>query len=132
MNGIGLWTLFGKECRRFSKVWMQTVFSPLVTTSLYFLVFGVALGSRLQEIDGLPYIRFVVPGLILLGVITNSFLNTSSSLFQSKINQTLVDLGYRHGGRPKSPHSVRNAPEGSRATRWIPEGEEHDRRSFVP
>jgi ABC-2 type transport system permease protein len=92
MNGIGLWTLFGKECRRFSKVWMQTVFSPLVTTSLYFLVFGVALGSRLQEIDGLPYIRFVVPGLILLGVITNSFLNTSSSLFQSKINQTLVDL----------------------------------------
>lgn len=92
MNAVGLWTLFAKECRRFSKVWMQTVFSPLVTTSLYFLVFGVALGSRLREVDGVPYVQYVIPGLIMLGVITNSFLNTSSSLFQSKINNTLTDL----------------------------------------
>ncbi|MAC28155.1 MAG: ABC transporter [Sandaracinus sp.] len=85
-------TLFRKEVRRFSKVWMQTVFSPLVTTSLYFLVFGVALGSRLREIDGVPYIEFVIPGLVMLGVINNAFLNCSSSLFQSKINGTVVDL----------------------------------------
>lgn len=84
--------LFIKECRRFGKVWMQTVFSPLVTTSLYFLVFGVALGSRLREIDGVPYIDFVVPGLVMLAIISNSFLNASSSLFQSKINGTIVDL----------------------------------------
>jgi ABC-2 type transport system permease protein len=84
--------LFLKECRRFGKVWMQTVFSPLVTTSLYFLVFGVALGSRLREVDGVPYIDFVVPGLVMLAIISNSFLNASSSLFQSKINGTIVDL----------------------------------------
>ena len=91
-RGMALKTLFIKECRRFGKVWMQTVFSPLVTTSLYFLVFGVALGSRLNEVDGVPYIDFVVPGLVMLAIISNSFLNASSSLFQSKINGTIVDI----------------------------------------
>ncbi len=89
---IGLSTLFVKEVRRFSKVWFQTVMSPLITTSLYFLVFGVALGSRLRTVDGVPYIEYVVPGLIMLGMINNAFLNTSSSLFQSKINGTIVDV----------------------------------------
>jgi ABC-2 type transport system permease protein len=92
VNRIALRTLFIKEIRRFSKVWMQTVLSPLVTTSLYFLVFGVALGSRLKEISGVPYIQFVVPGLVMMTMIRDSFLNTSSSLFQSKINGTINDL----------------------------------------
>lgn len=92
INTVGMETLFIKELKRFSKVWLQTVFSPLVTTSLYFLVFGVALGSRLSEIDGVRYIEFVIPGLMMLAMISNSFLNTSSSLFQSKINGTLVDI----------------------------------------
>lgn len=92
MNRIALRTLFLKEIRRFSKVWMQTVLSPLVTTSLYFLVFGVALGSRLREISGVPYIQFVVPGLVMMTMVRDSFLNTSSSLFQSKINGTILDL----------------------------------------
>ena len=91
-NPTGLQTLFLKEVRRFTKVWKQTVFSPLVTTSLYFLVFGVALGSRLKNIDGVPYIQFVIPGLMMLSMISNAFLNTSSSFFQSKINGTVVDL----------------------------------------
>lgn len=92
INTVALRTLFLKEVRRFAKVWMQTVFSPLVTTSLYFLVFGVALGSRLREVEGVPYILFVVPGLIMQSMISNAFLNTASSLFQSKINGTIVDL----------------------------------------
>ena len=92
INPVGLRTLFGKEVKRFSKVWQQTVLSPLITTSLYFLVFGVALGARLQDIHGVPYIEFVMPGLIMLAMITNSFLNAASSLFQSKINGTIVDL----------------------------------------
>ena len=92
MNAIALRTLFIKEIRRFSKVWLQTVLSPLVTTSLYFLVFGVALGSRLKEISGVPYIQFVVPGLVMMTMIRDSFLNTSSSLFQSKINGTIADI----------------------------------------
>ena len=92
MSTIALKTLFLKEVRRFSKVWLQTVLSPLVTTSLYFLVFGVALGSRLREISGVPYIQFVVPGLVMMTMIRDSFLNTSSSLFQSKINGTISDI----------------------------------------
>lgn len=92
MSTIALKTLFIKEVRRFSKVWLQTVLSPLVTTSLYFLVFGVALGSRLREISGVPYIQFVVPGLVMMTMIRDAFLNTSSSLFQSKINGTIADL----------------------------------------
>jgi ABC-2 type transport system permease protein len=63
-----------------------------VTTSLYFLVFGVALGSRLREISGVPYIQFVVPGLVMMTMVRDSFLNTSSSLFQSKINGTIIDI----------------------------------------
>jgi len=92
VSTIVLKTLFIKEIRRFSKVWLQTVLSPLVTTSLYFLVFGVALGSRLREISGVPYIQFVVPGLVMMTMIRDSFLNTSSSLFQSKINGTITDI----------------------------------------
>jgi ABC-2 type transport system permease protein len=101
MNMTALRTLFAKEIRRFGKVWMQTLFSPLTTTALYFLVFGVALGGRLGTMEfasadgtlaSLPYALFVVPGLMMLSMINNSFLNTSSSLFQSKINGTLVDL----------------------------------------
>jgi len=89
---MSTWTLFRKEVRRFAKVWLQTLLSPLVTTSLYFLVFGVALGSRLRTVDGVPYIEYVVPGLIMLAMISNSFLNSASSLFQSKVNGTVVDL----------------------------------------
>jgi ABC-2 type transport system permease protein len=92
MSRIALKTLFIKEIRRFSKVWLQTVLSPLVTTSLYFVVFGVALGSRLREISGVPYIQFVVPGLVMMTMVRDSFLNTSSSLFQSKINGTIIDI----------------------------------------
>jgi ABC-2 type transport system permease protein len=92
MNLLGLKTLFIKEVKRFSKVWLQTLFSPLVTTALYFLVFGVALGARLETVGGVSYVEFVVPGLMMLAMISNAFLNTSSSLFQSKINGTLVDM----------------------------------------
>lgn len=91
-NAVAARTLLRKEVRRFSKVWLQTLLSPLITTSLYFLVFGLALGSRLRTIDGVPYVQYVVPGLIMLSMISNSFLNSSSSLFQSKVNGTYVDL----------------------------------------
>jgi ABC-2 type transport system permease protein len=96
LNRIGMFTLLRKEVARFSKVWMQTVLSPLVTTALYFLVFGVALGSRLASVPvgdtEVRYIEFVVPGLMMLAMINNSFLNSASSLFQSKINGTITDL----------------------------------------
>jgi len=89
---LGLKTLFVKEVRRFLRVPGQTLLSPLVTTTLYFLVFGYSLGGRLREIEGVPYARFIVPGLVTLGVVTNAYLNSASSLFVMKIQGTIVDL----------------------------------------
>jgi ABC-2 type transport system permease protein len=90
--GLGTRTLFVKEVRRFLRVPGQTLLSPLVTTTLYFLVFGWSLGPRLREVEGLPYARYIVPGLVVLGVVTNAYLNSASSLFVMKLQGTVVDL----------------------------------------
>jgi ABC-2 type transport system permease protein len=92
MIPIGVRTLFAKEVRRFMRVPGQTLLSPLVTTTLYFVVFGWSLGARLREVEGVPYARFIVPGLVTLGVVTNAYLNTASSLFVMKLQGTIVDL----------------------------------------
>jgi ABC-2 type transport system permease protein len=88
----GLWTLFTKEVRRFMRVPGQTLLSPIVTTTLYFVVFGFSLGGRLREVEGVPYARFIVPGLVTLGVVTNAYLNTASSLFVMKLQGTILDV----------------------------------------
>jgi ABC-2 type transport system permease protein len=92
VNLAGLWTLFWKEVRRFLRVPGQTVLSPLISTTLYFVVFGVSLGARMVEATGAPYLPFIVPGLVFLGLANNAFLNTSSSLFIMKIQGTVVDV----------------------------------------
>ena len=89
---LGVRTLYQKEVKRFLRVAGQTILSPLITTVLYFVVFGWSLGGRLREVDGVPYVRFLVPGLVMLGVINSAFLNTSSSLFIMKLQGTMVDL----------------------------------------
>jgi len=92
VNVSGLRTLFVKEVRRFLRVPGQTVLSPLISTTLYFVVFGVSLGGRMEEATGQRYLPFIVPGLVFLGLANNAFLNTSSSLFIMKIQGTIVDL----------------------------------------
>ena len=92
MIGLGLRTLFVKEVRRFLRVPGQTLLSPLVTTTLYFVVFGWSLGSRLKEVEGVPYARFIVPGLVTLGVVSNAYLNSASSLFVMKLQGTVIDI----------------------------------------
>src|SRR5690242_9819185 len=92
MNVTGLQTLFSKEVRRFMRVPGQTVLSPLISTTLYFLVFGYSLGGSVRLENGLPYLLFIVPGLIFLGIANNAFLNSSSSIFITKIQGTVVDL----------------------------------------
>jgi ABC-2 type transport system ATP-binding protein len=89
---LGMRTLYRKEVKRFLRVPGQTILSPLITTALYFVVFGWSLGGRLREVEGVPYVRFLVPGLVMLGIINNAFLNTSSSLFIMKLQGTIVDL----------------------------------------
>lgn len=92
MNTIGWKTLLTKETRRFLKVPGQTIAQPVITTALYFLVFGFALGGRVRELDGVSYVRFIVPGLVMLALIQNAFLNTASSMFIAKMQGTIVDL----------------------------------------
>jgi ABC-2 type transport system permease protein len=92
VNRIGVATLFRKEVRRYMKVPGQTILSPVVTTALYLLVFGLALGGQLRPVGGVAYLDFIVPGLIMLGVLSNAFLNSSSSLMGMKIGGTIVDL----------------------------------------
>lgn len=88
----GTWMLFLKELDRFWSVAGQTVISPVVTTLLYFLVFGYSLGDRLREIQGVPYVDFLVPGLIMLALINNSFINSAFSFFITKIHGIIVDI----------------------------------------
>jgi ABC-2 type transport system permease protein len=92
MFGIGFRTLLAKETRRFLKVPGQTLGAPVVTTLLYFLVFGYSIGSKLRTVHGVPYMRFIVPGLVIMPLISNAFLNTASSLFIAKVQGTIVDL----------------------------------------
>jgi ABC-2 type transport system permease protein len=89
---LGLRTLLSKEIRRFLRVPGQTLASPLVTTTLYFLVFGWSIGHQLPDVDGVPYARFIVPGLVVMGVVQNAYLNSASSLFVMKLQGTMVDL----------------------------------------
>lgn len=89
---FGTWTLFRKEMHRYLSISMQTLISPVLTTMLWYLVFGYSLGDRLDTIRGIPYTDFLVPGLVMMGVITNSFLNAGFSFFIGKIHGTVVDL----------------------------------------
>ena len=72
---ITLWTLIYKEIRRFMRIWIQTLVPPAVTMSLYFVIFGSLIGPRIGEMDGLDYVQFMIPGLIMMSVITNSYAN---------------------------------------------------------
>lgn len=86
------WTLFYKESLRFSKVWLQTIAAPLITTILYLVVFGNALGGRVSVYPGVSYTAFIVPGLMMMSVLQNAFANSSSSLIQSKVTGNIVFL----------------------------------------
>lgn len=85
-------TLFQREIRRFLRVSIQTLVTPIITASLYLFVFGATLGERLSVIEDYSYAQFVIPGLILMGVINNSFANSSSSLFMARYLGNIVDL----------------------------------------
>lgn len=91
-NAVGFYTLLSKEVARFLKVYMQTVISPVTTTVLYFLVFSLAFGELRRSIEGISYIFFLMPGLIMMSMAQNAFMNTSSSLTISKYDGSIVDL----------------------------------------
>ena len=92
VNWQGLQTLYLKEVRRFFKVQLQTVWAPAITTLMFLAIFALALGRARTTVMGVPYSDFLGPGLIVMGMIQNSFANTSSSLLIGKIQGTIVDV----------------------------------------
>ena len=89
---IAFQTILVKEIRRFMRIWVQTLVPPVITMSLYFVIFGNLIGSRIGEMDGYNYMQFVVPGLIMMAVITNSYSNVVSSFFGAKFQHHIEEL----------------------------------------
>ena len=89
---ISLVTLVRKEIKRFLRIWVQTLVPPAVTMSLYFVIFGSLIGPRIGSMDGLDYIQFMIPGLIMMSVITNSYANVVSSFYSVKFQKSIEEL----------------------------------------
>ncbi len=94
INWIGAWTLYKKEVLRFLIVWIQTIFSPLISSLLFLLVLSLAIGADRGNVLGVPFITFLAPGLISMQVIQQSFSHSSSSFMIGKIQGNIVDLLY--------------------------------------
>lgn len=96
MNLAGQWiafmTILRKEIRRYLRIWTQTLLPSAITMSLYFVIFGSLIGSRIGEMGGFTYMQFVVPGLIMMAIVTNSYSNVVSSFFGSKFNNSVEEL----------------------------------------
>ncbi|MAK90896.1 MAG: ABC transporter permease [Oceanospirillaceae bacterium] len=85
-------TILVKEIRRFMRIWQQTLLPPAITMTLYFVIFGQLIGSRIGDMDGVNYMSFIVPGLIMMSVITNSYGNVASSFFSNKWQRSVEEL----------------------------------------
>jgi ABC-2 type transport system permease protein len=89
---IALWTLVHKEVKRFTRIWPQTLLPPSITMTMYFIIFGNLIGSGIGEMDGYSYMDFIVPGLIMMAVITNSYSNVASSFFSNKFQRSIEEM----------------------------------------
>ncbi|MCU7959071.1 MAG: ABC transporter permease [gamma proteobacterium symbiont of Bathyaustriella thionipta] len=87
-----LMTIIRKEVRRFASIWIQTIVPAAITTALYFLIFGKVIGSQIADMDGYSYIEFIVPGLVLMSVLTNAYGNVVSSFYSSKFQHYVDEL----------------------------------------
>jgi len=89
---ISLWTMVVKEVRRFVRIWPQTLVPPSITMTMYFIIFGNLIGSRVGEMHGISYMSYIVPGLIMMSVITNSYSNVASSFFSNKFQRSVEEM----------------------------------------
>ena len=92
MNYLGFWAIFSFEMARFFRTIFESLASPVISTSLYFVVFGTAIGSRIQEVEGVSYGAFIVPGLIMLTVMTQSISNASFGIYFPKFMGTIFEV----------------------------------------
>jgi ABC-2 type transport system permease protein len=91
-NRYGVWAIYRFEMARFLRTTLQSVVTPVITTSLYFVVFGSAIGSRMSEVGGVPYGAFIVPGLMMLSIFTESISNASFGIYFPKFTGTIYEL----------------------------------------
>jgi ABC-2 type transport system permease protein len=89
---IALQTILIKEVLRFSRIWIQTILPPMITTALYFIIFGNLIGSRVGEMRGFTYMQYIVPGLIIMSVISHSYANVVSSFYGSKFQRHIEEM----------------------------------------
>ena len=89
---VAFMTIVRKEIKRYLRIWTQTLLPSAITMSLYFVIFGSLIGSRIGEMGGFTYMQFVVPGLIMMAIVTNSYSNVVSSFFGSKFNHSVEEL----------------------------------------
>lgn len=85
-------TLAGKETHRYLRIWVQTLLPPAITMTLYFVIFGSLIGSRVGPMDGYSFMEFIAPGIIMMSVITNSYTNVVSSFFGAKFQRHIEEL----------------------------------------
>jgi ABC-2 type transport system permease protein len=91
-NLYGVWAIYRFEMARALRTLLQSVVTPVITTSLYFIVFGAAIGGRLTEVDGVPYGAFIVPGLVMLSLFTQSIFNASFGIYFPKFTGTIYEI----------------------------------------
>lgn len=89
---VALKTIMVKEFLRFIRIWIQTVLPPAISVALYFIIFGELIGSQINDIDGYKYMDYIVPGLILMSVITNAYANVVSSFFSAKFHHSIEEM----------------------------------------
>ncbi|MBG6243774.1 ABC transporter permease [Candidatus Symbiopectobacterium sp. 'North America'] len=89
---VALKSIWTKEINRFSRIWIQTLVPPVITMTLYFIIFGSLIGSRIGEMHGFDYMQFIVPGLIMMSVITNAYANVAASFFSAKFQRNIEEL----------------------------------------
>jgi len=89
---VAFQTIVLREIRRFLRIWVQTLIPPAITMALYFVIFGSLIGSRIGDMGGFSYMQFVVPGLIMMSVITNSYSNVVSSFFSAKFQRNVEEM----------------------------------------
>ncbi|HEX7028647.1 MAG TPA: ABC transporter permease [Gammaproteobacteria bacterium] len=85
-------TILRREIVRFTRIWTQTILPPVITTTLYFLIFGALIGSRIGTIEGFSYMEYIVPGLIMMSIITNSYANVVASFYGSKFQRNIEEM----------------------------------------
>jgi ABC-2 type transport system permease protein len=89
---VGFYTMVRKDTIRIFRIWTQTLLPPIITTSLYFAIFGGFIGSQVDSIEGFTYMQFIMPGLVMMTLITSAYINTVSTFYFSKFIKTIEEL----------------------------------------